>query len=162
MQLDLPTDMTAALAPLLDSLPLNRAMRALVATEPAEAVHRDQGRTIIADPQIKTRPHLVAGLWLYVDELDESHKVSQRLDDETGSYWHGIMHRREGDFSNSHYWFGRVGEHPAIAMVEGGYDPHVLIDKVEAADQSGQGGRELVETQRAEWAALFSFCAEAG
>ncbi len=162
MQLNLPPDIAAAITPLIQSLPLDRAMIALVVTEPAAAVHRDQVKMLIADPQIKARPHLVAGLWLYVDELDESHKVSQQLDDETGSYWHGIMHRREGDFSNSHYWFGRAGEHPVTAMVEGGYDPHALIDKVEAADQSGQVGRELVETQRAEWAALFSYCAKAG
>lgn len=53
-----------------------------------------------------------SGLLLWNDALDESHNISQGLGDQTGSYWHGIMHRREPDYSNSKYWFGRVGTHP--------------------------------------------------
>lgn len=53
-----------------------------------------------------------SGLLLWNDALDESHEISQTLGNETGSYWHGLMHRREPDYSNSKYWFGRVGDHP--------------------------------------------------
>ena len=53
-----------------------------------------------------------SGLLLWNDALDESHNISQGLANQTGSYWHGIMHRREPDYSNSKYWFGRVGTHP--------------------------------------------------
>ena len=53
-----------------------------------------------------------SGLLLWNDALDESHNISQGLTNQTGSYWHGIMHRREPDYSNSKYWFGRVGTHP--------------------------------------------------
>ena len=53
-----------------------------------------------------------SGLLLWNDALDESHTISQELANQTGSYWHGIMHRREPDYSNSKYWFGRVGTHP--------------------------------------------------
>ena len=53
-----------------------------------------------------------AGLWLLAGELDLSHNVSQSCDSQEGSFWHGIMHRREGDFGNSKYWFRRVGRHP--------------------------------------------------
>ena len=53
-----------------------------------------------------------SGLLLWNDALDESHNISQGLGNQTGSYWHGIMHRREPDYSNSKYWFGRVGTHP--------------------------------------------------
>ena len=42
----------------------------------------------------------LAGLWLYHDFLDESHRISQEIETPTGSYWHGLMHRREGDFGN--------------------------------------------------------------
>src|SRR5690348_16418541 len=44
---------------------------------------------------------MLAGLWLWHDWLDESHRISQSLSSATGSFWHAIMHRREGDFSNS-------------------------------------------------------------
>ena len=50
----------------------------------------------------------LAGLWLYHDFLDQSHRISQGLHGREGSYWHGIMHRREGDFANAKYWLRRV------------------------------------------------------
>src|SRR5258706_16358356 len=39
---------------------------------------------------------MLAGLWLWHDWLDESHQISQSLHSATGSFWHAIMHRREG------------------------------------------------------------------
>ncbi len=53
-----------------------------------------------------------SGLLLWNDDLNASHDISQELTNNTGSYWHGIMHRREPDYSNAKYWFGRVGTHP--------------------------------------------------
>ena len=58
-----------------------------------------------------------SGLLLWNDALDESHNISQELANQTGSYWHGIMHRREPDYSNAKYWFGRVGTHPIFPQV---------------------------------------------
>ena len=54
----------------------------------------------------------LAGLLLMHHCLEDSHERSQLLEDRAGAYWHGIMHRREGDFSNAKYWFRRVGAHP--------------------------------------------------
>ncbi|QDV23046.1 hypothetical protein [Aureliella helgolandensis] len=53
----------------------------------------------------------IAGLWLLAGELDRSHEISQSQPSAEGSLWHAIMHRREGDFSNSLYWYRRAGPH---------------------------------------------------
>src|SRR6476660_8919231 len=39
----------------------------------------------------------LSALWLWHDFLDESHTISQEVHTIDGSYWHGIMHRREPD-----------------------------------------------------------------
>ena len=52
-----------------------------------------------------------AGLWLLAGDLAQSHDISQSQDSAEGAFWHGIMHRREGDYGNSKYWFRRVGKH---------------------------------------------------
>src|SRR5262245_28801149 len=43
----------------------------------------------------------LAAVWLVHDFLDESHAISQHVDTPSGSFWHGILHRREGDYSNA-------------------------------------------------------------
>ncbi|SDW42866.1 hypothetical protein [Paenibacillus sp. CF384] len=62
---------------------------------------------------------LKAGLHLLNESLDASHEQSQEIeDDPTGCYWHGIMHRMEGDFSNANYWFSNAGAHPAMESLQ--------------------------------------------
>lgn len=101
---------------------------------------------------VTSNPYLVAGLWLYVDDLQRSHVVSQGLDDPTGSYLHAIMHRREGDFRNSKYWLRQAQRHEASAEIDG-YDAEKLVDLAHA------NAPKAVELQRKEWAALFVWCA---
>ena len=52
------------------------------------------------------------GLLVWNDAYDKPHGMLQDINSKTGSYWHAILHRREPDYSNSQYWFGRVGSHP--------------------------------------------------
>ena len=82
-----------------------------------------------------------SGLLLWNDALDASHIISQSIESRTGSYWHGIMHRREPDYSNAKYWFRRVGVHPtypvlrerALALLQSGStESDSLADYVEA------------------------------
>ena len=115
--MNLPENIANALSPLFAALPRQQAMDQLVPGEgdSAELVQLVEG--VVGNEAISVNQPLVAALWLYIDELDRSHRVSQGIEDQTGSFWHGIMHRREGDFSNSHYWFRKVGRHPAMADV---------------------------------------------
>lgn len=73
---------------------------------------------------LKSSPNLrgtvsEAALWLLAGDLNRSHNVSQTLETREGSYWHGVMHRREGDFWNAKYWFRRVGNHPVFGQLAG-------------------------------------------
>lgn len=60
---------------------------------------------------------MLAGLWLWQDYLTESHEVCQALETPSGSLWHAIVHRREGDFSNARYWYARAEVHPALPAI---------------------------------------------
>jgi hypothetical protein len=96
----------------------------------------------------------LAGLWLRFDFLDESHTLSQQIETPEGSAWHAIMHRREGDFGNSKYWWRRVGKHPALIG-----DPFAFVDEVEEAAKRGKGNpAALRDRQQSEWESLFEFC----
>lgn len=128
----------------------------------------------------------LAGLWLWNDCLEESHAVSQAIDTPEGSWWHGIMHRREGDFGNAKYWFRRVGDHrlyPALAEAarrisgsgsdtgadrlasgsvwdRSGWDPFGFVDLCEAItrDRSADD-RDARAIAAEEWRLLFRHCA---
>ena len=82
----------------------------------ADEIDSANARQIFSQPPDDPEAELAikAGLLLWVDDLERSHSLSQRIPSQTGSYWHGIMHRREPDFGNSKYWFRRVGQHPAF------------------------------------------------
>ena len=60
---------------------------------------------------------IVCALLLLNDDLKSSHVISQNIYTSSGSYLHGIIHRREGDFSNARFWFNRVNHHSAFPAI---------------------------------------------
>ena len=154
--LDLPEDVQAAVEPLFKDLPIDIAMQRLVVDLPASAATVERVEKLFESPALAQRESLKAAIWLYVDDLDRSHKICQGIEDETGSFWHGIMHRREGDFSNSHHWFNQVGNHPVMARI-GDYDPHEFVTAVET--RHAREPEDLITLQRREWETLFAWCA---
>ena len=160
------------LRPLFDALPVSRAMDRLLVNGQGPSDHAPLVAELIDDPAIRERPTIQAGLWLYVDDLEKSHAISQNLSRPSGSFWHAIMHRREGDFSNSHHWYRKAGQHPAMNRIDtsgggggagtaiGTYDPHAFVDRVERAVHHSSDSPDLVAMQRMEWVALFQWCAE--
>ena len=116
----------------------------------SELTHRIEGlslETLFDGQSIKDSTMgyaLQSGLLLWNDALDASHTISQGLESGTGSYWHGIMHRREPDYSNAKYWFRRVGVHPSFPALRervlallrsNSAESDSLADYVEAIDE---------------------------
>lgn len=123
----------------------------------------------------------VSALWLLHDFLDESHAISQRVSTPSGSYWHGMMHRREPDYGNAKYWFRQVGTHavhvplrrkaatladskPAVREAsvlreQSQWDALKFVDLCHLAAESG-GELEVLcrEVAQREWELLFDFC----
>jgi hypothetical protein len=123
----------------------------------------------------------LAGVWLYHDFLDESHTISQAIQTPTGSYWHGILHRREPDYDNAKYWFRKAGDHPifeplakaaaemyaasksdsssAFLAKQSGWDPFAFVDLCQES-LAKRSPCELLcrQIQQKEWELLFDYC----
>lgn len=122
----------------------------------------------------------LSGLWLRFNYLDRSHTISQDLHDSTGSFWHGIMHRREPDYGNAKYWFRRTGDHPAMVslaerahelaaeedldsatqfLADNSWDPYAMVDACAAVARGDCTKPELLQkVALAEWETLFQYC----
>src|SRR5262245_6497073 len=109
-----PTAYGPALEDLLRRAPLNRldAGKPDATVRPLLAALSDESFRPLTVRDRDMAAACRAGLWLRFNYLDESHKISQDIDTPEGSFWHGILHRREGDYDNAKYWFRRVGTHP--------------------------------------------------
>jgi hypothetical protein len=123
------------------------------------------------------RDCLHAALWLLEGDLDRAHRLCQEVPTALGSAWHAVVHRQEGDFWNSKYWWRRVGtgvnwaglaaDLRAIVPAAPGsiagdlerltrsYDPARFVDLVEMHRDNGEARPALLDVQRWEWAALF-------
>jgi hypothetical protein len=101
----------------------------------------------------------LAAVWLLHGYLDEAHALCQDVPTPSGSYWHGVMHRREGDYGNAQYWFRRAGAHPACGTIAADWDPIAFVDEVRrAVKQGGANANTCVQRQRDEWRAFFDWC----
>lgn len=106
------------------------------------------------------RMHCLSGLWLVAGDIDQSHTISQDLGDAEGSFLHGIMHRREGDFGNAKYWFRRVGRHSVFdqlaSLTDGIYsDPFDFVDACSRASENDRPS--LIDAQWIEWQSLMVY-----
>lgn len=135
---------------------MNFRIHELLATDAATAKRDLDALTpdeLLAPEKIVSREDAMlvkAALYLKHGFLDASHKISQQVETRTGSYWHAIMHRKEGDFSNSKYWYRRVGPHPVLAALGKDFDPFRVVD------ECAQGGSaETARLEQSEFDALL-------
>ncbi len=110
------------------------------------------------------------------DALDAAHRIFQDDPSDLGSYWHGVMHRREGDFDNARYWFRRAGRLPIFSRMhetaapvsatmakQPTWDAYVLTGMCEQAKFGDHGAApECVILQRVEFDELLAYCWRTG
>lgn len=106
------------------------------------------------------------------DALDPAHRIFQDEPGNLGSYWHGIMHRREADFDNARYWFRRAGRLPSFQKMhtaaqedsptmaqQATWDPYLFTGLCEQVKFGAEELRaECVALQAAEFKVLFDYC----
>ena len=123
----------------------------------------------------------VGGLWLRHGDWEESHKIIQDLPSAEAAYWHGILHRLDGDSSNAAYWFRRLEGHELLKHVAfeakriaaqnpgAGFEVPAkwdLVKFVEFVDRvrdepESAGHKVALAIQEAEWRLLFEWCGRA-
>ncbi|MEM9026302.1 MAG: hypothetical protein AAGB06_05150 [Verrucomicrobiota bacterium] len=175
-------------APLVNELleiPVDMSLR--VSTENAEGVMALRGRSAqdlfgnlkVVDPVMADAA--LSALWLRFDALNAAHDVIDRIDSATGCLWHGILHRREGDYPNARYWMHQAGNHPTYLYLAQGagailaqmsemdsseihagirvWDAMYFVKLCERAVKEG-GDLEgfCSQVQDLEWKILFHFC----
>lgn len=183
-----PAALTPAVQELLD---IDLAMP-LGAGKPQTA-HRDALRRLAPEELFGSGPPqrrdlaavCLALLWLRFDFLDEAHKIVQEIENRAGSFGHAIVHRRDGDYSNSKYWLRQAGEQaifpalaqfcgemsspefaqPASRLVTGaGWNAGAFVDLCSAAMasrapcQSAASVAWLEQLQAREWELFFDHC----
>ncbi|HEV2294252.1 MAG TPA: hypothetical protein VGR35_10370 [Tepidisphaeraceae bacterium] len=184
-----PTDPLSATGRHLLKLDRN-AYAALVPAHPGSIEAKDllesvQPAQLLASGVVKRAEEadaMLAGLWLWHDWLEESHAIAQGLHGASGSFWHAIMHRREGDFSNAKYWYARCADHPVLPslnaqasailnplpadksllrLTANGWNGAAFVDFVAQLHDQPNDPRHptAVLLQRLEWRILFDHCA---
>lgn len=69
-------------------------------------------------------------------DLDSAHKIAQSQEgNPLADTIHAIIHRREGDFSNSLYWWRRVGQNAPAELSDLYGDPADFVRRCQSAAQ---------------------------
>ncbi len=124
------------------------------------------GDRLLRDRPGKPAEILKAGLLLLHGDLDAAHRIAQQYEgDRDADAWHALVHRLEGDFGNSGYWWRRVGDHPIFAALADrfgeSWNPQDFTDRYRRAMAgSDDAARAAVRSvQAAEFALLLGHCA---
>jgi len=117
------------------------------------------------------------GLLIRAGDWEGAHNLAQNIPASEGSFWHGILHRLEGDPGNAAYWFRKTGRHPIFPALRTQaeailatapdvpwrlppeWDPFQFIEWCEEAHRYPAARERIaVQLQAAEWSQLFFWC----
>ena len=120
----------------------------LVPAGPRDKALNKEIEALIPESASDAERAVKSALHLWNDSLTRSHELSQEIKSTTGSYLHGVRHRREPDYGNSKYWFHRVGVHAAFPDVRA--TALELLGKASSPSKELMSIRDAIE-ESAEW-----------
>ena len=106
----------------------------------------------------------VGTLYLRHGHLETAHIISQDISSPYVDRLHAIMHRKEGDYSNSRYWCIRAGGNELYSHIDDEFSPQALTNQVEALNGvfDSTAAERAKERQNRELTVLFQYCSTAG
>lgn len=167
--------MSVALPPALEaltarvSIATSQSLPPLKSTKAYDSSLTNQIDTFV-QLNYNSKPCIRAALHLLNDDIETAHKIAQDSEGEiTSDLCHAILHRREGDYWNSKWWYRQI-HHPLIKQVYGSSDKaQEFVDAVEALVTGKKGAStacaagnvdKLKQKQAEELSALLKFAIE--
>lgn len=116
-------------------------------------------------------PLVRGALFYFHNALEDAHREFANEEGEIAAYWHGMMHRREGDFENARHWMRRAGELPVFLEMQaraGDHSPHMtrqpawdpflftlLCEQFKFGETAYKA--EIAHLQKVEFAVIFDY-----
>ena len=70
-----------------------------------------------SQPPSSFSPHLAALWYDGKGDWEKAHQVIQDIEDNSATWIHAYLHRKEGDISNADYWYRRTGKtRPSLSL----------------------------------------------
>ncbi len=114
----------------LDSLPRVVPLRAVSPGEPGSPSSNEKRlEQWITDSRLPADSLITAMLWLRIGVIDPPHEIVQSETTPLASYLHGVVHRLEGDYWNSKYWFRQVRDSQLLQSLS-----HSMQEKLKEAN----------------------------
>ncbi|RSH85748.1 hypothetical protein EHS25_003889 [Saitozyma podzolica] len=113
--------------------------------EPGKKVYDPKLTKTIAS--LDEHEYVKAALHLANDDIHNCHEIAQAHEGDTiADILHATLHRREGDYWNSKWWWSRIPAHPTIKSVA---DSKAFVDACERLN--GTGSKEEDQLRERQW-----------
>jgi hypothetical protein len=165
--------------PLVDRVLRDKELlKKLLPTEPSDASLLVAIREATASDLAGSEPPDVplfrlvrAALFYACDAIADGHRIVQDVSGDQAAYWHGMFHRREGDFDNARHWFRRTGALPffgelhrqaanvsSVVAAQSNWDPYLFTGLCEQDRFGDTDARDqLLALQRIEFRTAFDY-----
>lgn len=149
----MPSSITSLYSPLFQTFPIEAVLGETLIYGPKDRELLNLASEAVCQIKVARNQLLVAGIWLYAGDLNAAHSLVQDMTSDSANWWHAILHRMEGDYTNSRYWYRQSESHPARKEST---DADSILDWAESSDP------RCIDAQRKEWMLLMDWIITGG